>query len=102
MTKEKKITAGTVAVGAGKGLLKFIVGLICYLVAIAINLLVFLVTFGTLDVDFAMLLGAGVSIVFALIIFIVPFLRKMKSVKWLAWVALGDAAWWIYNIITNL
>ena len=101
MSNENKITAGSAAKGAGKGLLKFIVGLICYLVAIAINLMVVLVTIGTWDGYGALIIGIAASVIFALLIFIIPFLRHMKSVKWLAWLALGDAAWWVYLLVSG-
>ena len=77
MSNENKITAGSVAKGAGKGFSKFIVGLICYLVAVAINLLVVLVAIGTWDGDSALIIGIVASVVFALLIFIIPFLRHM-------------------------
>lgn len=101
MSTENKVTVGSVAKSAGKGLVKFIVGFICYLVAIAINLMVVLVAIGTLDPEVAMIVGIIASVVFALLIFIIPFLRHMSAVKWLAWLALGDAAWWIYLIVTE-
>lgn len=101
MSNENKITAGSVAKSAGKGFLKFIVGLICYLIAIAINVMVVLVAIGTWDGDAALIIGIAASIIFALLIFIIPFLRHMKSVKWLAWLALGDAAWWIYLLVSG-
>lgn len=101
MSNSNKITAGSVAKGAGSGLLKFIVGLICYLVAIAINVMVVLVALGTFDGDTALIIGIVASIIFALLIYIVPYLRNMKGVRWLAWLAVCDAAYWIYTLITG-
>jgi len=101
MTQENKITADSNTNSSAKGIKKFIVGLICYLVAIAINALVVLVTIGTWDDIIALIIGIATSVVFALLIFIIPFLRKMKSVRWLAWLALGDAAWWIYLLVSG-
>lgn len=101
MSNENKITAGSVAKSAGKGFLKFIVGLICYLIAIAINVMVALVAFGTWNDVAALFIGVVASIIFALLIFIIPFLRHMKSVKWLAWLALGDAVYWICLLVSG-
>ena len=71
MSKNQNITVGSVAKGAGKGFLKFIVGLICYLIAIAINIMVVLVAIGTLDIESALVIGIIASVVFALLIFII-------------------------------
>ncbi|MGM9633592.1 MAG: hypothetical protein ACI3YA_04095 [Alloprevotella sp.] len=38
------------------------------------------------------LIGIGLSVVFALLIFIIPFLRRNAYIRWLAFAGLGDAA----------
>ena len=47
------------------------------------------------------LFGIGLSVVFALLVFIIPYFRRNGYIKWLAWAALGDAAWWTYTIFAG-
>ena len=44
----------------------------------------------------------GGSFLFALITFLVPYLRKKGTMtRWCGVVALGDALWWIYILLTH-
>ena len=47
------------------------------------------------------ILGIGLSVVFALLVFIIPYFRRNGYIRWLAWAALGDAAWWTYTIFAG-
>ena len=47
------------------------------------------------------LFGIGLSVVFALLVFIIPFFRRNAYIKWLAWAALGDAAGWAYTMFAG-
>ena len=54
-----------------------------------------------MDTPVALGLGIALSLVYAIIIFIIPYLRKIGSVKWFAYIAIGDAIWWAYLLFTN-
>ncbi len=43
--------------------------------------------------------GIILSLVFALIIFLTPYLRRASYLKWLGWLAIGDAIWWAYCMV---
>lgn len=45
--------------------------------------------------------GIVLSVVFALLVFIIPFFRRNAYIRWLALAALGDAAWWAYTMIAG-
>ena len=47
------------------------------------------------------LVGIGLSVAFALFIFIIPYFRRNGYIRWLAWAALGDAAWWAYTMFAG-
>lgn len=72
-----------------------------YLLAVIVGLVsIGLVVLGALSGKGGIaFLGIGLSVVFALVVFCVPYLRRNSYIKWLAWMALGDAAWWAYMII---
>ena len=45
--------------------------------------------------------GIGISIIFALITFLIPYLRKKGSTtRWCGILAICDALWWAYLMIT--
>ncbi len=73
-------------------LLAVVVGLI------SIALVVFGAITGNKGVE---LLGIGLSVVFALLVFIIPYFRRNGYIRWLAWAALADAAWWAYLMFTE-
>ena len=86
------------------GVVKFFVGFFMLLIAIAINVLVigmgiFEFINSDMDTPVTLAIGVALSVVYALIIFVIPYLRRMGFVKSLAFLALGDAAWWIYLLI---
>ena len=41
------------------------------------------------------------GVIFALLVFIIPYFRRNGYIRWLAWLALGDAAWWTYTMIAG-
>lgn len=76
---------------------------IFYLLAVVVGLIsIALVVFGALSSNQGIeILGIGLSVVFALLIFIIPYFRRNGYIRWLAWVALGDAAWWTYTMFAG-
>lgn len=76
---------------------------IFYLLAVAVGLIsIALVVFGALTGKKGPeVLGIGLSLLFALLVFIIPYYRRNGYIRWLAWMALGDAAWWTYTMITG-
>lgn len=67
--------------------------IVVWLVSIA------LVVYGALTRNSGIaIIGIGLSIAFALLVFIIPYFRRNGYIRWLAWLALGDAAWWIYTM----
>ena len=91
---------------AAKGLGRFFVGLFMFIILTAITVFVLGVSvfeFITSDMDtpVALTLGIVLSLIYAIIVFIIPYLRKIGTVKWFAFLALGDAAWWAYLLFTN-
>ena len=76
---------------------------IFYLLAIVVGLVSIAlvlggVFIGTVGLEF---LGIGLSVIFALLVFIIPYFRRNGYIRWLAWAALGDAAWWTYTIFAG-
>lgn len=91
---------------AAKGLGKFFVGLLMFIILVAITLFVMgVAVFEFLDSDMdtpvALTTGIVLSVIYAIVVFVIPYLRKMGTVKWFAICALGDAAWWAYLLFTN-
>jgi len=91
---------------SANGVTNFFVGLLMFLILIAITLFVL----GVAVLEFlnfnmgtptALGLGIGLSVIYAVIVFAIPYLRKMSTVKWFAICALGDAAWWAYLLLTQ-
>lgn len=74
-----------------------------FLLAVAVGLIsIALVVFGALSGNKGLeFLGIGLSIVFALLVFIIPYFRRNSYIRWLAWMALGDAAWWTYTMFAG-
>lgn len=90
--------------------LRFIISLIWFFVALAATLLAFAVTFvgevrdqfiGDQESKIIFALGIGILLLFFLITMIIPYLRKKGSMtRFLGITALGDAIWWIYLYFT--
>ena len=76
---------------------------IFYLLAVAVWLIsIALVVFGAMsDNQDIEILGIGLSVVFAILVFIIPYFRRNGYIRWLAWLALGDAAWWTYTMFAG-
>ena len=76
---------------------------IFFLLAVAVGLVsIALVVYGAFTGNKGLeSLGIGLSVVFALFVFLVPYFRRNSYIRWLAWLALGDAAWWTYTMITG-
>ena len=76
---------------------------IFFLLAVIVGLIsIALVIFGALTGNAGIeLLGIGLSIAFALIVFLIPYFRRNGYIRGLAWLALGDAAWWAYTMFVG-
>ena len=76
---------------------------IFFLLAVAVGLIsIALVVFGAISGNQGLeVLGIGLSVIFALLVFIIPYFRRNGSIRWLAWLALGDAAWWTYTMFAG-
>lgn len=74
-----------------------------YLLAVAVGLVsIALVVFGAISGNQGLeILGIALSVVFALFVFIIPYFRRNGYIRWLAWAALGDAAWWAYTMFVG-
>ncbi len=88
------------------GFAKFITALVMFLIILIINAFVIGVAIVEalnlkMKTPVALTLGIVLSLAYALIIYIIPYLRRIKSVNWFAYCALGDAAWWAYLLFTN-
>ena len=71
---------------------------IFFLLAVVIALVVYGAISGNQGLE---ILGIGLSAVFALLVFIIPYFRRNGYIRWLAWLALGDAAWWTYTMFAG-
>ena len=76
---------------------------IFFLLAVAVGLIsIALVVYGAISGNQVLeILGIGLSVVFALLVFIIPYFRRNGYIRWLAWLALGDAAWWTYTMFAG-
>ena len=76
---------------------------IFFLLAVVVGLIsIALVVFGAFSGDQGIeFMGIGLSVVFALLVFIIPYFRRNGYIRWLAWAALGDAAWWTYTMFAG-
>lgn len=76
---------------------------IFFLLAVVVGLIsIALVVFGAFSGKQGLeVLGIGLSVIFALLVFIIPYFRRNGYIRWLAWLALGDAAWWTYTMIAG-
>lgn len=76
---------------------------IFYLLAVAVGVIsIALVVFGAISGKRGLeFLGIGLSVIFALLVFLIPYYRRNSYIKWLAFAALGDAAWWTYTMIAG-
>ena len=100
--KEEKTTFGG-------GVLRFVVSIIWFVVALAVSLaaLIAMVGQGMSDIfgGESKTLGTVAicaSLLVGIITFCVPYLRKKGSAtRWFGIVCLGDAAWWLYLMATG-
>lgn len=76
---------------------------IFFMLAVAVGLIsIALVVYGAISGNRDLeILGIGSSAVFALLVFIIPYFRRNGYIRWLAWLALGDAAWWTYTMFAG-
>ena len=77
--------------------------IIFYLLAVVVGLASFALVLGGVfsGNDGPAILGIALSVVFALLVFLIPFLRRNSYIRWLAFAALGDAAWWAYTMFAG-
>ncbi len=94
----------------GGHLLRFFISLIWVIVSVGIGMAGVLFMMGGTIASFfgsdssvaLYAMGIGLSLVFALVTFLVPYLRKKGSMtRWCGWLAFCDAAWWIYLLISE-
>lgn len=89
--KEEKKAAGCLS--------EFTIFLLAVVVGLAsIALVVYGAMCGEKGIELA---GIGLSAAFALLVFVIPYLRRNVYIRWLAWCALGDAAWWTYLMFSG-
>ena len=103
--KEEKTTFGGM-------LLRFLISTIWVVFTLLVSVVAFLgVVSGSFMAEFLgdenghviCLLAIGLCLAIFLITFIVPYLRKKGSMtRWCGIVALGDALWWIYLMVTGI
>ena len=76
---------------------------IFYLLAIVVGLVSIALVLGGVYIGNVGLefLGIGLSVIFALLVFIIPFFRRNAYIRWLALATLGDAAWWAYTMFAG-
>ena len=92
MSEKKEIKAA----GCFSGFIFFLLAVVVGLISIA------LVVYGAISGNQGLeILGIGLSAVFALLVFIIPYFRRNGYIRWLAWLALGDAAWWTYTMFAG-
>lgn len=101
--KEEKTTFG----GA---VLRFFVSLIWVIITFVASLVAFLAMTGGSVLSFLgnengkpiCILAIGLCFLIFLLTFIIPYLRKKGTLtRWCGIVALGDAVWWIYLLMTG-
>lgn len=100
------MTENSITKSTAKGIGRFISGLIMFLILVGITFVVLGVAvfeFIHLDMEAkgALTIGIVLSIIYALLVFIIPYFRKSPTVRWFAYCALGDAIWWIYLLISG-
>ena len=77
--------------------------IIFFLLAVVVGLIsIALVVYGAISGETGIeVLGIALSVIFALLVFIIPYFRRNGYIRWLAWLALGDAAWWTYTMLAG-
>ena len=91
------------------GVLRFFVSLIWFLITLAVSIGAFFAMAGQVLSDMMGgesnklgILAIAASLAVAVITFCVPYLRKKGTLtRWCGIVCLGDAAWWIYLMVTG-
>ena len=92
------------------GCLRFFVSTIWFIITFLASMVAFLGMWLGSVADFlgdgrgkvVCVLAIGLCFVIFLLTFIIPYLRKKGSLtRWCGIVALGDALWWIYIMISN-
>lgn len=101
--KKEKTTFGGV-------MLRFFISTIWFIITFAVSALAFMAMFagsagsflGIEDASALCYVAIGLCVFFALITFLVPYLRKKGTMtRWFGIVLLLDACWWIYLMITG-
>ena len=101
--KEEKTTFGGV-------MLRFFISTIWVIITLAVSTLAFFAMFagaagsflGIEDASALCYVAIGLCVLFTLITFLVPYLRKKGSMtRWCGIVLLLDACWWVYLMITG-
>ena len=101
--KQEKTTVGGF-------LLRFIVSLVWLIITLVASVIAFLAMVGGSFLDILgnedgkpiCILAIGLCLLVFFITFLIPYLRKKGTLtRWCGIVALGDAAWWIYLLISG-
>lgn len=93
----------------GSKILRFFISVIWFAITFVISLSAFFAMVGQGMSDMLGgeskqlgILAIAASLLIALITFCIPYLRKKGSfTRWCGIVCLGDAAWWIYLLVTG-
>lgn len=98
MSKEEKTKK------EASGFSKVITILIMFILLAAITIFVFGVAVLevlnlNIETPIALVSGIILSVVYAIIVYAIPYLKGIGLVKWFAICALFDAAWWIYLLV---
>lgn len=103
--KEEKTTFGGV-------ILRFLISTIWFVVTLAASIVAFLgMVSGAFIAEFlgnangyiVCLLAIGLCLFIFLMTFLIPYLRKKGTLtRWCGIVALGDALWWIFIMVTGV
>lgn len=99
-------TAESLGSKAASGIGKFFIGILMFIILVAITIFVmgaavFELINSSMDTPVALGLGIALSVIYAIVIFTIPYLRKIGTVKWFAICAIGDAVCWAYLLFTN-
>ena len=103
---EEEETKSTV----GGAILRFLISTIWFIITLIASLAAFyamafgqLVSFlGNKDGNIICIMAIGLCFIIFLLTFLIPYLRKKGSLtRWCGIIALGDALWWIYIMVTN-
>lgn len=106
MATEAIATAPAAEVKEKKKGVNFFVGFLMTVLYIITAFVVFgVAVFDFLDMDFsastALISGIVVSALYAILILGIPYFRRSSYMRYLMYLAAGDAIWWMYCLVTD-